>query len=137
MYSVACIINATQNVTQMERGSNMQDIDPSLDDGYFDVVAGLEGGTLIPELDKEMRDLVRLVKTRYGSGSITLKLTLKPGEYEGTISMVPALTVTPPTKSRMKSLLFTNEQNGLTQDKPEQIGLFKMAFESNKVEQES
>tara|TARA_R110000744_G_scaffold3823_1_gene14120 strand:- start:4291 stop:4638 length:348 start_codon:yes stop_codon:yes gene_type:complete len=115
----------------------MQDIDPSLDDGYFDVVAGLEGGTLIPELDKEMRDLVRLVKTRYGSGSITLKLTLKPGEYEGTISMVPALTVTPPTKSRMKSLLFTNEQNGLTQDKPEQIGLFKMAFESNKVEQES
>ena len=102
----------------------MQDIDHKLEDGYVETIASLEGGTLIPELDIQMREMVRLVKARGGTGKLTLTLAFKEGEYEGTMRVIPDLKVAPPAKSRSASLLFTNEQDGLTLDKPKQVPLF-------------
>ena len=80
---------------------------------------------MIPELDQQMRELVRLVKARGGTGTMTLKLSFKEGDYEGTMGVLPTLTVAPPAKRRQSNLLFTNDQNGLTLDKPVQTPLFR------------
>ncbi len=111
----------------------MQEIDTGALDGFLETLCSLEGGTLVPELDRTLRDLVKVVKVRGGGGDLKVTLKLKQGETEGTMLAIPQIKVKEPEKRRMPTLLFTNEQNGLSQDKPEQTPLFSQISKGETV----
>lgn len=108
-----------------------------VEDGFAALIYTLDGELLLEEIDAEMRKLIREVRLGPGSkkeGILTLKLTFKQGEYEGTIAVLPDLTIKLPKKDRHKTLAFTNSKHGLTLDKPENVPLFKIDPETGEIE---
>ena len=80
-------------------------------------------GALGVELSNALHDLVSSVTAQGKSGTLTLKLTLKPGEKGtvGSVTVSDLVTVKKP-ESHIESFHFIDSSGNLTRQNPRQLG---------------
>jgi len=85
---------------------------------FLKVLADIEAGDFAAEASEELAELVKLVRNRYGKGSITVKLDLEPKGNQ--IIIKPDITVKVPKVERAPSIKFSDDHGNLLKDSPDQ-----------------
>lgn len=93
----------------------------------FDVFAGIRGGTVLNEANRDLIALIQSVRATGKKGSITLTLTVAPDSDksdENLLELVPDYKVKAPIPPRGKGLYYATQDGGLTKEDPRQIDAF-------------
>lgn len=87
---------------------------------FASFVAQTRGGALHAELSEALADLVQACSEHRKSGSLTLKVTVKPDD--GTVMFVTdELKLSLPTADRPRSIFFADEEGNLLRTDPNQL----------------
>jgi len=112
----------------MNEGSLMAQEEIISEDGQFirpfsDWIDTQREGALGIELSEALHELVGAVTVMGKAGSLTLKLTIKPGEKgtTGSVTVTDAVTVKRP-EEHVESFHFVDADGNLTRNNPRQLG---------------
>lgn len=93
----------------------------------FDVLSQSRGAAVVSDASKLLNELSKTVKETGKSGTITIKLTVKPDKTDNTVVMIdPEVTMKAPKRPYPTSVFFVNDKTGdLTREDPRQLELLK------------
>lgn len=92
------------------------------DNGILNLLLNLDHGELVPTLDAELRRAVKLVKQRGQAAKLSLDITVK-GYKDGVMEVTPKLTVKEPSRPLRESFMWTDRDQGLVVNQPQQADL--------------
>lgn len=83
----------------------------------------LRYGTLHDDLTKAMGDLTESVTRTNKTGTLTLKITLKPTNNSGQIEVIDDITLKLPKEKAATSIMFATPENNLQREDPRQMSI--------------
>ena len=86
---------------------------------FSDTLNTLRFGTLNEELGRELADLTVRCENAGATGTLTLKLTLKPGKA-GQIEVVDDIAIKAPKEEKGTTILFSTPEGNLIREDPRQ-----------------
>jgi hypothetical protein len=89
---------------------------------FTEILGTLRYGHLNDDLAKELQALTLQCEKTGRAGTLSLKLTLKPGKG-GQIEVFDDISVTAPKDEKGSSLLFATTDGQLTRDNPRQLSI--------------
>jgi hypothetical protein len=91
---------------------------------FADTLKDIRDGALVTELPTQLTDLITAILATRKSGSLTLKLTIKPIDRDSkTLLIVDTVKVDAPEPDRGTTIAFATEENDLTRRDPRQPDL--------------
>ena len=101
---------------------------------FISVLGQLGRRALVGELDENLAELVRQVRSAGKAGTLTLKLTVKPRNGDVTeVDITEAVTLSAPQPARKPSIFFTSEEGTLSRTDPNQADLPFEAHDGGKA----
>lgn len=92
-----------------------------------DVISQSRGAAVLTDAARLLNELSRAVKETGKSGTLTLRLTIKPDKTDNTVvSVDPEVSAKTPKRPYPSSVFYVNDQTGdLTREDPRQLELLK------------
>jgi hypothetical protein len=89
---------------------------------FTDTLNSLRYGSLSDELTEKLEELLSRCVAAHASGTLTLKLKLKPGNA-GQIEITDDVTITAPKEQKGTSIMFATPEGNLQREDPRQQSL--------------
>lgn len=88
---------------------------------FQETLANINKGSINPQLDEKLRDLIQAVRLSGKAGAVSLTLKVAPlkGNAE-VVTVEPAVTVKLPVSEAGKTVFFTTEKGELVRNDPRQ-----------------
>lgn len=92
---------------------------------FTDILSDIRNGRIVAKATEQMQVLTKEVMRTQRPGSIDLKIVIKPHDQDdGTVVLVPKLTVKMPQGDLPEGLFFTDADGSLLRDDPNKRPLF-------------
>ena len=89
---------------------------------FLEFLQTFRRGELLADGDAKLSELVEAISATGGSGSMTLKIALKPNKA-GQIEIVPDLTIKKPARALGTGIYFATDDGRLTRRDPHQMDI--------------
>lgn len=89
---------------------------------FFDVLRIAQRGNTVEQLNDSLAELTKAVMDARGSGSLTLKISLKP-DGDNSVEMDSTVTLKKPNIKRGKTIMFVSPEGALVRNDPRQIDM--------------
>lgn len=89
---------------------------------FFDVLRICQRGTTVEQLNDSLAELTKAVMDARGSGSLTLKISLKP-DSDNSVEMDSTVTLKKPNIKRGKTVMYVTPDGALVRNDPRQTDL--------------
>ena len=103
---------------------------------FLETLRELRNGATLDDLSEQMAALVAAVRDSNKSGSLTLKISIKPATRNDatTVLIDDEVVVKMPKAERSATIMFTTEDNSLSRDNPRQQKLNLRGVQDEKPE---
>lgn len=94
------------------------------EDGFLNMLRGLNGGAVVDELDRELTKGISAILDHGGTTSITLKINVKRlRDLQGAVTITHDVVAKHPKEDRPAKAMFVTDGNGLVDQQQEQVPL--------------